>query len=190
MALLPLSGCGSKREEARFTRFRDSLTDAAVTLEAEVTARDGDAVSAFTLRCAETPDGYDLEVLAPEEIAGVRAHVDSDGVEMAYDDVILPMPQAKDTISPLLALPAVLQAARTGHLDLVWEEDGLVCQLIPDDDTAVRLLLKDDNTPAAAEVECRGHTCVQCAITAWRTEKGNGHESNDTDMGGDPSGRD
>ena len=184
--LLPLSACTTESEEARFGRFRDSLADAAVTVEAEVTARDGDAVTAFTLRCAETPDGCDLEVLAPAEIAGVRAHVDASGAEMAFDDVILPMPQAKDTVSPLLALPTVLEAARSGHLDLVWEENGLICQLVPDDDIAVRLTLKDDNTPAAAEVAFNGHTCVFCTITSWSTEERDIHESNDTDVGGNP----
>ena len=114
LVLLPLSACSAESEEARFDRFRDALSDAAVTVEAEVTARDGDAVTAFTLRCTETPDGCDLEVLAPGEIAGVRAHTDGDAVEMAFDDVILPMPQAPDTVSPLLALPTVLRPRGRG----------------------------------------------------------------------------
>ena len=186
-ALLPLSACSAESEEARFDRFRDALSDAAVTVEAEVTAHDGDAVTAFTLRCTETPDGCDLEVLAPGEIAGVRAHTDGDAVEMAFDDVILPMPQAPDTVSPLLALPTVLQAARTGHLDLVWAEDGaLVCRLVPDDRTTVRLTLDENDLPAAAEVAVDGHTCVTCAIKAWSAEKRDGNEPNDTDVGGDP----
>ena len=185
-ALLPLSACSAESEEARFDRFRDSLSDAAVTVEAEVTARDGDAVTAFTLRCTETPDGYDLEVLAPEEIAGVRAHADGDAVEMAFDDVILPMPQAQDAVSPLMALPLVLSAARSGHLDLVWEEDGLVCRLVPDDRTTVRLTLDENDLPAAAEVAVDGHTCVTCAIKAWSAEKRDINEPNDTDVGGDP----
>ena len=80
--LLPLSACGAGREEARFDAFRDSLTDAAVTVTAEVTARDGDEATTFTLRCAEAQEGCDIKVLAPQEIAGVRAHVDADNVEM------------------------------------------------------------------------------------------------------------
>ena len=117
----------------------------------------------------------------------MRAHADGDAVEMAFDDVILPMPQAPDTVSPLLALPTVLQAARTGHLDLVWAEDGaLVCRLVPDDRTTVRLTLDENDLPAAAEVAVDGHTCVTCAIKAWSAEKRDGNEPNDTDVGGDP----
>lgn len=190
LCVLPLGSCGAEREEGQFEDFRASLTDAAVTVTAEVTARDGDAVTAFTLRCAETPDGCDLEVLAPEEIAGVCAHVTADGTELAFDDLILPAPQTEGAVSPLLALPLVLRAARTGHLDLVWREDGLVCQLIPDDTAAVRLYLKDDNTPAAAEIDADGHTNVFCTINEWSTEKSDANESNDTDLGGDQPGRD
>ena len=185
LCVLPLAGCGAEREEAQFEDFRASLTDAAVTVTAEVTARDGDDVTAFTLRCAETPDGCDVEVLAPEALAGVRAHVTEDGAEMTFEDLILPMPQAAGAVSPLQALPLVLRAARTGHLDLVWQEDGLVCQLIPDDATAVRLYLNKDHTPTAAEIDVDGHTSVFCAVTAWSAEKSDLHESNDTDLGGD-----
>ena len=169
LALLPLSACGAKREEARFDAFRKTLQDAAVTVTAEVTARDGDEATAFKLRCAEAEAGCDIEVLAPQEIAGVRAHVDADNVEMRFDDLILPMPQNKDTVSPLMALPLVLEAARTGHLDLIWEENALVCQLIARDGVAVRLYLDADNTPTAAEIDVDGHTNVFCTITEWST---------------------
>ena len=184
--VLPLGGCGAASEEAQFGAFRDSIKDAAVTVTAEVQARDGDEVTSFTLRCSETDAGCEIEVLAPEQIAGVRAHADADAVEMRFDDVILPMPQAQDAVSPLMALPLVLSAARSGHLDLVWEEDGLVCQLIPDDDTAVRLYLDETKTPVAAEIDTGGHTTVFCTITAWSTEKSDLHEPNDPDLGGDP----
>lgn len=185
LCVLPLIGCGAEREERQFEDFRASLTQAAVTVTAEVTARDGDAVTAFTLRCTETPDGCDVEVLAPEELAGVCAHVTEDGTEMTFEDLILPMPQTAGAVSPLQALPLVLRAARTGHLDLVWQEDGLVCQLIPDDTAAVRLYLNEDHTPTAAEIDVDGHTSVFCAVTAWSAEKSDLHESNDTDLGGD-----
>lgn len=187
VVLLLLSACGAKREESRFDAFRKTLADSAVTVTAEVTARDGEDVTAFTLQCTETASGCDVEVLAPEEIRGVRAHADADDVQMQFDDLILPMPQAKDTVSPLMALPLVLRAARTGHLDLAWQEDSLVCQLVTDDSTAVRIYLSDDNTPTAAEIDVGGHTGVFCTITGWSTEKSDMHESNDTDVGGDQS---
>lgn len=186
LCLLPLAGCAAESEEAQFEAFRASLEDASVTVTADVQARDGDEVTSFTLRCAEADSGCELEVLAPEQIAGVRAHVDADAVEMRFDDVILPMPQAQNTVSPLMALPLVLDAARNGHLDLVWREDGLVCQLIPDDETAVRLYLDDQQTPVAAEIDTDGQTNVFCTITGWSTEKSDLHESNDPNLGGDP----
>jgi len=185
LCLLPLTGCGAEREERRFDAFRASLENAAVTVTAEVEARDGDEVTSFTIQCTETDAGCEIEVLSPQEIAGVRAHVDASAVEMQFDDVVLPMPQADGAVSPLMALPLVLHAARTGYLDLVWQEDDLVCQLIPDDDTAVRLYLNADGVPTAAEIDVDGHTNVFCTITAWSTEKSDANESNDTNLGGD-----
>ena len=185
LCLLPLSGCGAEREERRFDAFRASLENAAVTVTAEVEARDGDEVTSFTLQCTETDSGCEIEVLSPQEIAGVRATVDASKVEMQFDDVVLPMPQADGAVSPLMALPLVLNAARAGYLDLVWQEDNLVCQLIPDDDTAVRLYLNADGVPTAAEIDVDGHTNVFCTITAWSTEKSDANESNDTNLGGD-----
>ena len=180
LSMLLLSACGAKREEARFDAFRKTLADAAVTVTAEVTARDGDEATTFTLRCAEAQEGCDIEVLAPQEIAGVRAHVDANNVEMRFDDLILPMPQNKDAVSPLMALPLVLEAARTGHLDLVWEEDALVCQLIARDNVAVRLYLNADGTPTAAEIDMDGHTNVFCTVTEWSTAQNEVHNSDQT----------
>ena len=185
LCLLPLGGCASDREERRLESFRASLEGSAVTVAAEVTARDGEDIDSFELRCTETDGGCDVEVLAPDSVAGVRAHTRSDGVEMEFEDLILPMPQDPDAVSPLLALPLVLSAARTGHLDLVWEEDGTVCQLIVRDGLAVRLYLNADNVPTAAEIDADGHTNVFCTITEWSTEKSDANESNDPNVGGD-----
>ena len=185
LCVLPLTGCGAGREEARFERFRASLTDSAVTVTAEVTARDADTLSVFTLRCAETPEGCALEVLAPEEIAGVKARLADGEAKLQFDDLILPMPQAADTVSPLMALPLVLQAARTGFLDLVWDADGLTAQLITDDDTAVRITFDENDLPVSAEIDVDGRTCAFCAITAWDAEERNSHEPNDKNLGGD-----
>ena len=190
LCLLPFAACAASKPEARFEAFRAALADAAVSVTAEVTARDGQFVTDFTLRCTETDGGYTVEVLAPETLSGVTAHIAQGETQLQFDDLILPMPQAEDTLSPLMALPKVLEAARDGHLDLVWEEDGLVAQLIPDDTLAVRLCLNEENTPVSAEVDADGRTCVFCAITAWSTETRETNEPNDTNLGGDQPGRD
>ena len=185
LCFLPLFGCGAQREEARFETFRASLTDAVVTVTAEVTARDADTLAVFTLRCTETPEGCEIEVLSPEELAGVTATLAAGEAKLRFDDLILPMPQASDTVSPLMALPLVLQAARTGFVDLVWADDGLTAQLITDDDTAVRITFDENDLPVSAEIDVDGQTCVFCTITAWSTETRDSHESNDTNLGGD-----
>ena len=188
MIVLPtLPGCGADREAARLDAFRAALSDASVTVTAEVSVRDGDDVAVFTLRCAETAEGCEIEVLAPEEIAGVRAHLAEGETALQFEDLILPMPQTPNTVSPLRALPLLLQAVRTGYVDLVWQEDGLAAQLIADDDTAVRLYFDDTDTPAAAEIDAGGHTNVFCTITGWTTEKRTPNESNDPNVGGDQS---
>ncbi len=189
LLLALLSGCGKSGDEARFRQFQQLLETAAVTVTAEVTALSDDAVTAFTLTCAESPEGTSVEVLQPEMLAGVRAWLRPGETTLEFDGVALPVPDAPGQVSPLLALPMLLEAVRTGHIDLVWREgDALAVQLILDDETTVRLFFNADNVPVYAEIAANDRTAVQCAITTWMTNEGETeYESNDQDVGRDQS---
>ena len=90
ISLLLLSACGRGAGEQKFEAFRDTLTGQLVTTTAQVRVQRGDTVTDYTLTCQELPDGYDLTVTAPEQAAGVTAHLRDGASTLAFDDIILP----------------------------------------------------------------------------------------------------
>ena len=137
----------------------------------------------------ELPDGYDLTVTAPEQAAGVTAHLRDGASTLAFDDIILPAGDLNGAgLTPLTALPYVVQAIRSGYVDLTWTEDGLqVVQLITDDHTAVRLYL-DGTVPQCAELSVDDTLCLRCTMENWNLEQGSmNDESQDPNLGRDQS---
>lgn len=187
ISALLLTGCGSGAAEEQFDAFRRSLeASERVTVTAEVTALSDEDVTKFTLSCAEEAEGYSIGVTAPELLAGVRAHLRQDDATLEFDNIVLPMGTLNENgLSPLTALPCILEAARDGYLDLAWTEDGrLVAQLILDDTTTVRLSLDDTLTPVYAEVSVEDATVVQCGILTWQqNERGTEDEPDDPNVG-------
>ena len=189
ISLLLLSACGHGAGEQTFEAFRDTLTGKLVTVTAQVRVQRGDTVTDYTLTCQELPDGYDLTVTAPEQAAGVTAHLRDGASALAFDDIILPAGDLNGAgLTPLTALPYVVQAIRSGYVDLTWTEDGLqVVQLITDDHTAVRLYL-DGTVPQCAELTVDDTLCLRCTMENWNLEQGSmNDESQDPNLGRDQS---
>ena len=84
ISLLLLSACGHGAGEQTFEAFRDTLTGKLVTVTAQVRVQRGDTVTDYTLTCQELPDGYDLTVTAPEQAAGVTAHLRDGASALAF----------------------------------------------------------------------------------------------------------
>ena len=105
-----------------------------------------------SLRCVYDPEGGStVEVLAPEEIAGIRAVLDGENRYLVYDGEVLNAgPVSREGISPAECLPRLLDALREGWLLEESEEevDGAAC---------VRLCLDQ-----------RGETAEKVYATLWR----------------------
>lgn len=191
ISALLLAGCGSGGAEEQLERFRKSLeASGSVTVTAEVTAVSDEEVLSYTLSCAEVEDGYDIAVTEPELLSGVQAHLRQNDATLEFDNIVIPMGSLNDNgLSPLTALPRILEAARSGYADLVWTESGrLTAQLVLDDTTTVRLYLNDALTPVSAEVAVEDATVIQCSIITWQqNERGTQYESDDPNLGGDQS---
>ena len=120
ISLLLLSACGHGAGEQTFEAFRDTLTGKLVTVTAQVRVQRGDTVTDYTLTCQELPDGYDLTVTAPEQAAGVTAHLRDGASALAFDDIILPAGDLNGAgLTPLTALPYVVQAIRSGYVGAI-----------------------------------------------------------------------
>ena len=80
LLLVPLAACGGDAAEQAVEELRASMAEGEAELTALVTAWGQDGTrSEYTLRCVSSAQGSEVEALAPELIAGVRARLDAEG---------------------------------------------------------------------------------------------------------------
>lgn len=171
MITLLLTGCGGAVPERKLESFRETLNAAQeIDLTADVTADlDGEAFQC-TLRCTSTPGQTAVEVAAPETIAGIRALVDPEKLQIEYADVSLGVGGAAVMPSPVTALPALLQALREGSCLRSWTEregDKALCvreYYVTDDCTLTAWLDSATLRPLYAELRQGEKTAVRCEI--------------------------
>ncbi|NCB51836.1 MAG: hypothetical protein EOM54_08155 [Clostridia bacterium] len=175
LMILPLLlfGCAGSGEEKRFESFREDLAAASeIRMEAEVTADYDDSVREYTLSFCRTSERSEVEVLQPELIAGVKAHIDEDGSDLEYDGLILDTGKlAGDGLTPVSALPRLLDAMQKGHVDSIWKEgDCIAAELTPDDVISVTLWIDAETlAPRRAELSGRdsGRVLISCEIKTF-----------------------
>ena len=115
---LSLTGCGGETAEKQETeelqmKFQNL---SAATVEAELTCHYGDEVRTYTLRCSYTPEESTVEVLAPEDLAGISATLTGEALTLQYDGILLDAGIYSGTeISPMWAVPSVLRAMGQGY---------------------------------------------------------------------------
>ena len=167
---MTLTGCG-KQNEARFNAFSEALRERNdLVMTAQVRAVYDDRECSFTLRYAETTDGgCTVEVLEPELIRGVKAHMNADGTKLIYDSVAVDTGDDGGTgLSPMGALPLLCRALRNGSVEAVWKEDGaLGVQLVPEDDVGVTVLFDAEMKPSHAEIDREGVTVLFIDLTEF-----------------------
>ena len=115
---LSLAGCGGETAEKQETeelqmKFQNL---SAATVEAELTCHYGDEVRTYTLRCSYTPEESTVEVLAPEDLAGISATLTGGALTLQYDGILLDAGTYSGTeISPMWAVPSMLRAMGQGY---------------------------------------------------------------------------
>ena len=115
---LSLTGCGGETAEKQETeelqmKFQNL---SAATVEAELTCHYGDEVRTYTLRCSYTPEESTVEVLAPEDLAGISATLTGEALTLQYDGILLDAGTYSGTeISPIWAVPSMLRAMGQGY---------------------------------------------------------------------------
>lgn len=174
MTLLVLPGCGGREErmETGFETLRQAVTMAEqVETHVELAANYGGTVSAYTL--AVTYDGQKtvIEVLAPEMIAGIRASAQKGETTVAYENVILGAgPLDEEGLTPMSALPVMLEAIASGYVELLWMEGDYIAARLYVGETSVLTLWIDSQTltPVSGEIASDGVTVVSCQFTDWK----------------------
>lgn len=167
LPLLLLAGCANGAETG-FERFRALLPDA-VHVTAELRCEYDERSLAFTLRCDETEEGCTVSVLAPQEIAGVSVKLGEGLSQLNFDGVTLDCGDLNDYgLSPVTALPTLLQALREGHAESYWTEGGSTLgELTLDDHVSAQVTLSETLSPTAAELRSDGRVRVFLTLIDW-----------------------
>jgi hypothetical protein len=171
--LLLLPGCGEREEtmQERFGDFRQAVTLAQhISVQAALTADYGDTVQSYTL--AVDYDGQEtvMQVIEPDLLAGVTARVQWGETSLEYDNVLLAAGTLDDQgLTPVSAVPAMLQAMASGYVELVWGEDGyMAARLYVSDSSVCTLWLEPDTlTPVYGELASDGKRVLSCEFTDW-----------------------
>lgn len=180
---LAIAGCAGAEEtsvseaDALRQAYRD-LSGCAMT--AEVTCGGGEDVTAFTLRCGYVPEGEsEVEVLAPETVAGVKALVNGEHLALTYEDLVLPLETLSgEEISPAACLPCLMDALRDGWLleENREELDGVPCLRLCLDRTgenggkvvSTLWLRRDDGLPVMGDVTVDGEVILEARFTEFK----------------------
>lgn len=177
---VPLSGCadGESAPEHIRTRFQEME---GCTMEAVLECEQDGSLWQARLRCEYVPDGSrEIEVLAPESIAGVKAVLDPDTFFLRYEGKVLNAGTlSPEEISPVSALPRMMDALRGGWLteENIEILNGVPCArlaLEPDGNEQVLVTLwlrQDDGIPLRGELASHGQTFLTAEFAAFDFRK-------------------
>lgn len=126
ISLVFLAGCShSARYEEDFKLWREGFL---ATDEHEITAdvtynSSDDRVCEYTLSYTSSEEGENIEVLKPELITGITAHIEDDESELVFDGAVLETGSGVVAgLSPMTSIPVFMDFIREGHVENLHSE--------------------------------------------------------------------
>lgn len=183
MTLLLLAGCAggpgmSRAEELALTIRGEHLEMTGCTMKAAIAADYGQRVVRYELDTACEGDNTTLTLTAPDTVAGITAHVEGESGQLEYDGMWVETgPLDDDGLTPMSALPALLEAARSGYITscALEEEDTLLRVDCGDPEeppgTGVEYALWFDAESHAlvkGEISCGGFRRILCEFSDFK----------------------
>ena len=135
MTTLLLAGCGkagvSEAEELALTVRGEYLAMESCAARAAVTADYGQRVYQYEMAVSVNGEETTLTLSAPETVAGLTARLTGEENLLEFDGVSVETgPLDDDGLTPVSALPALLEAARSGYMTAcALEEDGALLRI-------------------------------------------------------------
>lgn len=135
MTTLLLTGCGkagvSEAEELALTIRGEYLAMDGCAARAAITADYGQRVYRYELAVAVSGEETVLTLSAPETVAGLSARLDGEESLLEFDGVSVETgPLDGNGLTPVSAVPALLEAAKSGYITAcALEEDGTVLRV-------------------------------------------------------------
>lgn len=146
MITLLLSGCagaeGGNDPQERVLAIRGAyLAAGGCTCKLNITADYGQRVYTYCVDATVQGDETQLTVTAPQELAGVVARVSGQNSRLEYDGAIVETGElSADGLTPLSAVPALLESARSGFIE------NCTAERLGETET-LRVLCRDPSAP-------------------------------------------
>ena len=135
LMIILLTGCGaaegSEAEELALTIRGEYLAIDSCAVQAAITADYGQRVYQYEMAAAVNGDETVLTLSAPETVAGLTARITGEDGLLDFDGVAVETgPLDGQGLTPVSALPALLEAARSGYITAcALEEDGALLRV-------------------------------------------------------------
>ena len=134
MTTLLLAGCGraevDKGEELALAIRGEYLAMDRCAAQASITADYGQRVYQYEMAVTVTESETTLSLTAPETVAGLTARLDGEESLLEFDGVSVETgPMDADGLTPVSAVPALLEAARTGYITSCALEEGTLLRV-------------------------------------------------------------
>lgn len=168
-AVLLLTGCGSGLEQ-RWDEFSETVSEAdGLSFTAALRAEYEDKSVSFELRYEQSGEECAVTVLSPEELRGVKAVRKDGSGTLKYYGFVIDTGTLDGGLTPVGALPYLVDALRGGYADCFWREgDSTVVRLIPEDGMTVTVWLEEESmTLVYAELASGERVTVFCEIEDW-----------------------
>lgn len=130
----------------------------------------------YTLACRWNAEGVSsTEIVAPEELSGIRAEFDAESMTLTYDDMSIGAGET-DGVSPAQIVPMTINAIREGYIleQGAQEIDGNRCLRLTFDTTDADgekieyiVCFSKNHLPVQAEVQMDGRVVYTIAFTEF-----------------------
>ena len=181
MLMLLLTACGGEEKDPAAELQAQYADLAGAVMEAEVSCHYADEDRTYTLLCDYAPERSTVTVLSPANLAGISATVENGTLTLSYEDISLDAGgYSAAAISPVAALPKLMEAAAAGYVTEKSEETvgerpclRLACDL-PDDEGSVYTTWFDQETllPLRSEISAEGAVVFEVAWTRFEVTGG------------------
>ena len=164
-----LCACADTGEE-QFAMFVSRTAEAEnISFTADVRTEYDDKTAEFKLRYEQNADGASVEVIEPEMLAGIKAHLKDNDLSLEYDGAMLNIGTLEAAeLSPMSALPLFARALTGAHTEITWVEgDNIAARLVPADDYLVTVWISAELAPISAEISYKEQTVVFIDISDW-----------------------
>lgn len=168
---LLLAGCANSAKK-QYEQFSAGLSGrSSLSFTAQLSAEYTDRTVDFTLQYEQNEGGSTVTVVAPALISGVRARFSAGGSAIEYDGIVVDTGELDACgLTPMSALPLLVEALKNGHAESFWSEDGksVVQLVLSDSRSAVVRFDSGSMTPVSAELVSDGRVTVRCEIENWK----------------------